>query len=136
MPKQQNSFAQRLYLSAKKVRNHSYSPYSKYKVGAAIRAKNNKIYVGCNWENSSLPVGDCAEKSAIAAMISDGQKEILEVCVVSHTPGGASPCGLCRQALSEFATDKTKVHVADTKRIHKTYNFEEILPSRYSASDW
>ena len=88
----------------------AYSPYSHYQVGAALRTKSGRIYTGCNIKNAAYPVSICAERVAIFKAISDGEKEFEVIAVV--TRDGGSPCGSCRQVMSEFGLD-TVVLIAD-----------------------
>lgn len=85
------------------VRDNAHAPYSSYKVGAAIATKSGRIFVGCNVENASLGATICAERGAIMQMVAAGEREPVAVAVV--TSDGGSPCGMCRQVLSEFARD-------------------------------
>ena len=88
---------------ATKVRLHAYAPYSRFKVGAAIRATSGAVHVGCNVENVAYPEGTCAEAGAIAAMIAAGDSRIAEICVIADSPDPVPPCGGCRQKIAEFA---------------------------------
>jgi cytidine deaminase len=92
-----------LVQEAKAVRQLAYAPYSKYKVGAALMTKSGGVFVGCNVENASYPAGICAERGAIMAMAAAGEHEPIALAIV--TADGGSPCGICRQVLSEFAKD-------------------------------
>ena len=92
-----------LFEKARAVRENAHAPYSKFKVGAAVRTVTGKEFVGCNVENSAYPQGTCAEAGAIAAMIAAGEKEIAEICIVADSPSPVSPCGGCRQKLAEFS---------------------------------
>ena len=91
-----------LFQQALKVRELAHAPYSKFKVGAAIRTATGKIFVGCNVENIAYPEGSCAEAGAISAMIAGGEKQIEEIIVVADSPVPISPCGGCRQKIAEF----------------------------------
>ncbi len=93
----------RLFDAAEKVRAFAYAPYSKFRVGAAILADDGNIYAGCNVENAAYPVGNCAEPSAIAAMLAGGGKRIKRVYVTGPGKDPVTPCGGCRQRLREFA---------------------------------
>lgn len=93
---------------AKEAREQAYAPYSQYKVGAAIRAKSGKVYAGCNVENSTFGASICAERNAVVQMVAAGDREI-EACAVVTGDEGASPCGICRQVLAEFAGDDVPV---------------------------
>ena len=101
-----------LLAAARAAREQAHCPYSNYAVGAAIRAPSGAIYSGCNVENAAYPEGTCAEAGAIAAMVLAGELEIVEVAVVTdgETPG--TPCGGCRQRLSEFASPRVLIHAA------------------------
>lgn len=99
-----------LVQEAKAVRERAYAPYSKYPVGAAIATKSGSIYVGCNVENASFGGTICAERGAIMAMVAAGERDPI-ACAVVTGDEGASPCGICRQVLSEFATDMPVVLV-------------------------
>ena len=91
--------------AARAVRAHAHAPYSRYHVGAAVRAASGKIYVGANVENASYGLALCAERSAIAAAVSAGEKKLAAVAVVTATSPPAAPCGMCRQVLAEFGAD-------------------------------
>ena len=92
-----------LFAAAEEVRARAYAPYSRFSVGAAILADDGKIYVGCNIENAAYPVGNCAEPSAIAAMIAGGAKRIKRIYVTGPGSSPVTPCGGCRQRIREFA---------------------------------
>lgn len=117
-----------LFKQALKARENSYSPYSKFKVGACILADNDKLYPSCNVENVSYPCGSCAEAGAISAMISDGAKKIREILIIADSENIITPCGNCLQKISEFSDDKTLVHLASLKKIEKTLLLKELLP--------
>ncbi|MEO8394435.1 MAG: cytidine deaminase [Chloroflexota bacterium] len=95
--------AQTLIRGAIDATRHAYIPYSHYPVGAALRARDGKIYGGCNIENASYPVTICAERVALVKAVSEGQRQFDAIAVV--TSNGGSPCGMCRQMLYEFAPD-------------------------------
>jgi len=92
-----------LVQEAKAVRERAHAPYSRYQVGAAILTKRGSIYVGCNVENASFGATICAERGAIMQMVAAGETDPIACAVV--TRDGGSPCGICRQVLSEFAVD-------------------------------
>ena len=97
---------------ANEARRHAYAPYSKYSVGAALRTKTGRVYTGVNVENAAYPTGICAERVAVFKAVSEGEKNFEVIAVV--TDNGGSPCGSCRQVLSEFGLD-TIVLIADGK---------------------
>lgn len=92
-----------LFAAAEAIRAKAYAPYSKFQVGVAILADDDKIYAGCNVENAAYPIGNCAEASAIAAMIAGGGKRIRRVYVTGQGREPVTPCGGCRQRIREFA---------------------------------
>jgi cytidine deaminase len=109
-PKVGSALLDQLVQEAKAVRDRAYAPYSKYPVGAAIATKSGSIYVGCNVENASFGGTICAERGAIMQMVAAGEREPI-ACAVVTGDEGASPCGICRQVLSEFAEDMPVVLV-------------------------
>ncbi len=114
--------------AAKRVREHAYAPYSGFKVGAAVLADDGNIYAGCNVENAAFPLGQCAEASAISAMIAGGGKKILEIVIVKKGEGKIAPCGGCRQKINEFAKADTPIFVQATKGDLQCYSLAELLP--------
>ena len=92
-----------LFAAAEAVRSRAYAPYSRFSVGAAILADDGRIYAGCNIENAAYPLGNCAEASAIAAMIAGGGRRIRRVYVTGPGREPVTPCGGCRQRIREFA---------------------------------
>lgn len=126
---------QKLFNLALESQKNSYSPYSKFKVGAAIYADNDKFYSSCNVENVSYPCGACAETGAISAMIADGGKRIKEMLVIADGENIISPCGACRQRIIEFADKNTIVHLANSKGIEKSITIGELLPLAFDEED-
>lgn len=120
-----------LLAAAEAVRARAYAPYSKYHVGAAILADDGKVYSGCNIENAAYPIGNCAEASAIAAMIAGGATRIRRVYVTGPGRLPASPCGGCRQRLREFADPDVVViaHGVDGEPMAMTVG--ELLPNSF-----
>jgi len=98
--------------AAKRVRAHAYAPYSKYRVGAAIATAGGKTFVGCNFENASYGACICAERNAVGQMIAAGERRIVACAVVTSGPRAGSPCGICRQVMSEFAALAGDVPIA------------------------
>lgn len=119
--------------AATAVREQAYAPYSRFKVGAAIRAGSGAIYVGCNVENVAYPEGTCAEAGAIAAMVAAGETEIAEILVIADSPDPVPPCGGCRQKLAEFAKGDVKLTMATTDGASTTVTVADILPGAFTA---
>ena len=116
---------------AQRMMLRAHAPYSKFHVGAAVRAEDGSIHGGCNVENAAYPQGPCAEASAIAAMVAAGGKRILECVVVGPGPEVITPCGGCRQKLREFATDDLPVHLCGPDGLHRTVTLGQLLPMSF-----
>jgi len=125
---------QDLVAAAIAVRAHAYAPYSQFAVGAALRADDGAIYAAANVENAAYPQGQCAEASAIGALIAAGAQRIAEVAVAADT-ALITPCGGCRQRLSEFAASDTKVHLCGPDGVRQTVTLGALLPLSFSEED-
>ena len=125
--------ADSLLRAAEAVRMNAYAPYSRLKVGAALRAENGQVYVGANVENASYPEGLCAEAAAIAAMIAGGGRRIEELAVVTEGAEPAPPCGGCRQRAAEFADAATPIHLATIAGARRSVTLGELLPLAFSG---
>jgi cytidine deaminase len=113
------------------ARDRAYAPYSKFKVGAAIRAASGRVYQGVNVENAAYPQGTCAEAGAIAAMIMGGDTVIAEVAVIADATVPVAPCGGCRQKIAEFAGPEVKVSMANLKGMTTVMTVAELLPGAF-----
>lgn len=122
-----------LLQTARDVRENAWVPYSRFKVGAAIRATSGAVYAGCNVENVAYPQGTCAEAGAIAAMVAGGDTRIAEVVVVADSTHPTTPCGGCRQKLREFAGPDVKVTMVTMEGKTLTMTMAELLPGAFSA---
>ena len=118
---------------ARKVRERAWVPYSRFKVGAAIRADSGADYAGCNVENVAYPQGTCAEAGAIAAMIAGGDTRIAEVVVVADSTNPTPPCGGCRQKLREFAGPDVTVTMATIDGAMLTMTMDQLLPGAFGV---
>jgi cytidine deaminase len=118
---------------ARKVRENAWAPYSRFKVGAAIRAASGKVYVGCNVENVAYPEGTCAEAGAIAAMVAGGETRLTEVAVIADSPSPVPPCGGCRQKLAEFGDRSVPVTLATTDGATLATTIGDLLPGGFAA---
>ena len=116
---------QDLLAAAAAARERAYAPYSRFKVGAALRTVSGRIYTGCNVENVSFGGTICAERTAIVKAVSEGEREFSAIAVVTQT--GVSPCGICRQVLLEFAPAMTVI-IADTQGHVRVTSVQELLP--------
>lgn len=116
---------------AQRMMLRAHAPYSKFHVGAALRAEDGSIHGGCNVENAAYPQGLCAEAGAIAALVAAGRKRILECVVVGPGPEVITPCGGCRQKLREFAGDDVPVHLCGPDGLHRTVTLEQLLPMSF-----
>lgn len=119
--------------AAREVREMAYVPYSRFKVGAAVRGASGTVYRGCNVENVAYPEGTCAEAGAIAAMVAAGETELIEVAVIADSPSPVPPCGGCRQKLAEFGRHDTPVLLATTDGATLATTVGELLPGRFDA---
>ena len=113
---------------AQRMMLRAHAPYSKFHVGAALRAADGSIHGGCNVENAAYPQGTCAEAGAIAAMVAAGQKRILECLVVGPGAEVITPCGGCRQKLREFGADDLPIHLCGPDGLHRTVTLGQLLP--------
>ena len=127
MNKQQNDL-QSLFNAALDVQAKAHAPYSDYRVGSALVAEDGNTYTGCNVENVSFPLGQCAEGNALAAMVAGGARQVKEILIASPNEHFCSPCGGCRQRIFEFASKDTLVHMATSEGEIKTLSMNEILP--------
>ncbi len=113
----------------------AHVPYSHFHVGAALLTTDGKIYRGCNIENASYGLTNCAERTAIFKAVSEGDKQFSDIAVVGDTDGPISPCGACRQVLAEFCDDHTQIILANLKGDFVITNINEILPGYFSSKD-
>lgn len=109
------------------VKNLSYSPYSKFKVGAAVLTSSGNIYTGTNIENASFSVTICAERAAFAKAVSEGEREFTAIAIATNKEIYAYPCGTCRQFMSEFSKD-IEIILVKTPEDYKVLKLEEIFP--------
>ncbi|WP_454748562.1 cytidine deaminase [Ciceribacter selenitireducens] len=125
--------SQDLFEAARDAMKFAHAPYSKFPVGAAIRADDGRIYTGANIENLSFPQGWCAEPTAIGCMIMGGAKKIVEMAVIAEKMALCPPCGGCRQKIAEFAEAGTKIYLCDEVGVQKTMTMDELLPFSFKT---
>ena len=121
----------RLIQAAKEGQKNAYVPYSHFKVGAAVLGSDGKIYKGCNIENASFGLTNCAERTAMFKMVSEGCRSFVALAVVGgEEPGDSGPCGACRQVMSEFARDvnTTPVYICGTNGDYYTVPVIDLYP--------
>ena len=114
--------------AARRALANAHAPYSRFRVGACLRAVSGRLHAGCNVENAAYPVGQCAEATAIGAMIAAGDREIAEIVVATEGAELCPPCGRCRQQLAEFAGPGTPVHLCGPEGVRLTTTLGELLP--------
>ena len=122
----------KLIESAKNAREKSHAPFSKFKVGAAVKTKSGKIYTGCNIENASYSLTICAERVAIFKAVSEGENEFESLTVIADTEKLTPPCGACRQIIWEFCGD-ILVAFANLQGETETFQMSELLPRAFDA---
>ena len=122
---------EQLSAEAKEAMQKAYSPYSGYKVGAALLCKDGSVYTGCNVENVSFSATNCAERTAFFKAVSEGEKEFVAIAVCGGKDGKIDgvfpPCGVCRQVMREFCDDEFEIHLLKEEGI-ETYTLKELLP--------
>ena len=120
------------YIAAtKEAMKNAYVPYSNYPVGALIVTKNGNTYGGCNVENASYPLGNCAEAAAIASMVLAGEKNIKMIYVMSQNDQGGCPCGGCRQRIREFSDIDTQVILCSPSGVQQRLLLADLLPNSF-----
>ena len=118
----------------------SYTPYSNFKVGAALLTKSGKIYTGCNIENASYTPTNCAERTAFFKAVSEGVRDFQAICIVGGKDGKlteyTAPCGVCRQVMMEFCNPKTfQIILAIDAKHYDIYTLKEMLPKGFGPSN-
>jgi homotetrameric cytidine deaminase len=123
--------AEALVAAASEARDRAYAPYSRYHVGAALRAEDGSIHTGANVENSAYPQGQCAEASAIGVLVAAGHTRVLEAAVIADADSICVPCGGCRQRLREFMPLDGVIHLCSATGERTTSTLEELLPMSF-----
>lgn len=121
-----------LLKSAIKARENSYSPYSHYKVGAALLTMSGKTFTGCNIENAAYTPSNCAERTAIFKAVSEGERDFAAIAVA--TSNGVAPCGVCRQVMREFAPNLTII-LGDIKGNYRVVSLTDLLPDSFGPEN-
>jgi cytidine deaminase len=123
----------RMLAMAKAALDNAHAPYSRFRVGACLRAASGRLYAGCNVENASYPVGQCAEATAVGVMVASGDRRIAEVVVMSEGAAPCPPCGRCRQQLAEFAGAETPVHLCGPDGVRVSTTLGALLPMAFGS---
>lgn len=124
-----------LITKAKEARDMAYTPYSNFKVGAAILTEDGEVIKGCNIENAAYSVTLCAERTALFKAYSDGKKKFKAIAVIADTTRPVPPCGSCRQVLSELCSPDMKVYLSNINGEIEETTVEALLPGAFTAED-
>lgn len=131
----------KLLEEAKKARLKAYTPYSNFKVGAALLTKSGKVYLGCNIENATYTPTNCAERTAFFKAVSEGEREFEKIAIVGAKDGEdanemCAPCGVCRQVMMEFCNPKEfQIILADGENSCRVMTLDELLPCGFSSAN-
>ncbi|MEG2337765.1 MAG: cytidine deaminase [Clostridium sp.] len=120
--------------SARKAMEYSYSPYSKFRVGAALLSLDGKVFTGCNIENASFGGTNCAERTALFKAVSEGNLKFSKIAIISDSEDYISPCGICRQVLAEFGLDMDVI-MAKLNGEYKVMKVRDLLPLAFTGED-
>ncbi len=119
---------------AVQAREEAYAPYSKFRVGAALLGRSGKVYTGCNVENASFSATNCAERTAVFKAVSEGERQFEAIAITGGDGRYLSPCGVCRQVLSEFCDpDAFRVIMAADERDYRVMTLGELFPAPFSS---
>ena len=123
---------------AQKARAKAYTPYSRFKVGAALLTKSGKVYTGCNIENAGYSATNCAERTAIFKAVSEGERDFEAIAIIGGKEGTTSPfcapCGVCRQVIAEFCKKDFKIILGNEEK-YEVYTLDTLLPFAFTNED-
>ncbi|TLX98773.1 MAG: cytidine deaminase [Thaumarchaeota archaeon] len=119
---------------AREARSNAYSPYSGVKIGAAVLARDGSLYAGCNIENSSYGLSNCAERTAIFKAISEGRRELVSISIVGDSEEFTRPCGACRQVMVQFNPRLRIIRVGLVDGYRSETTAEKLLPEAFNPS--
>jgi len=122
-----------LLAAARAAREHSHAPHSRFRVGAAVRSSSGRIFGGCNVESASYGLGACAERVAVLKAVSEGERELQAIAIVTDADTPTPPCGACRQILWEFCGD-VEVILATTAGQVETHQLSSLFPKPFASS--
>ncbi|WP_408868835.1 cytidine deaminase [Brochothrix campestris] len=126
---------EQLIVAAKAAREQAYVPYSKFKVGAALVTPTGQVFGGCNIENASYGLTNCAERTAIFKAVSEGQTTFSKMVIVGETDGPISPCGACRQVIAEFCEPTMPVFLTNLNGNTQETTVSDLLPGAFTGKD-
>lgn len=130
-----NMDKQALVAKAMEARDRAYVPYSQFPVGAALLTDGGTVYLGCNIENASYPLTNCAERTALFKALSEGDKQYRAIAVVADTPDAVSPCGACRQVMAELCPPDMPVILANLQGKVVETTVSALLPGAFTKED-
>lgn len=120
---------------AKEAREKAYVPYSHFKVGACVLTDDGKTYQGCNIENASYGLTNCAERTALFSAYANGDRKLKAIAVVADTEGPVSPCGACRQVMMELGGEDMVVILSNMKGDYAVVTVKDLLPGAFTSKD-
>lgn len=127
-----------LMVQAQQAREKAYTPYSHFRVGAALLTKSGKVYTGCNIENAAYTPTNCAERTAIFKAVSEGERDFEAIAIVGGREGETAefcaPCGVCRQVIAEFCDKNFKIVLGNAERF-RVYTLDTLLPFAFTDKD-
>ena len=126
---------QAMFEAARAAMGKAHAPYSGFRGGAVVKGANGELYAGCNVENASYPEGWCAETTAIAAMVMDGERWIAEIAVMGGGEALVTPCGGCRQRIREFAGPDVPIHICSPEGLRETVTLGDLLPLSFGPEN-
>lgn len=127
--------SQELVELAKIAREKAYTPYSGFRVGAALLGKSGQVYLGCNVENASYGATNCAERTAIFKAISEGESSFKALAIVADSTNVCAPCGICRQVLVEFFDDNVRIYLANIAGKVEQTTITKLLPDAFTQTE-
>ena len=124
-----------MFKMAINAHKNAYVPYSGFKVGVCLRSENDKLFIGANVENAAFPQSQCAEASAIGALVSSGEIKIKEILIIGGGNELCTPCGGCRQRLNEFSSENTIIYLCNSHGLLKKLKFIDLLPFSFGRDN-
>jgi cytidine deaminase len=125
---------QELVEMASQARQFSYSPYSKFRVGAAVECSDGRVFTGCNVENSSYGLTMCAERVALGKAVSEGATEVTRIAVIADAEAPVPPCGACRQVIHELCGENVRIIMSDQNGKIEVHTISQLLPAAFDGS--